>query len=340
MHCLLLVAILVTCASCQVDVENSITTFIEKEWALFKKLYEREYSALEESFRKKIYVNNLKMIHEHNKDAKTGKHTYTLGMNEYGDMLHHEFISVMNGFKKDYNQTRRYTGSYMLTGFNVELPKSVDWRTKGAVTPIKNQGACGSCWSFSTTGSLEGAHFLKTGKLVSLSEQNLVDCSTSYGNDGCNGGLMDQAFQYVKDNGGIDTEEAYPYEGEDDKCRFTKKDIGATDTGFVDVTPHEDEHALKKAVATVGPVSVAIDASSRSFQFYKHGVYNDKECQQESLDHGVLTVGYGTDEETGEDYWIVKNSWGLTWGKDGYILMARNHNNQCGIATQASYPLV
>jgi len=338
MKCLFLIAVLVTCASCQV-IDNTIT-FIEKEWEEFKQLYQREYNVLEETFRKKIYAHNYKWIHDHNKEAANGKHLYTLGMNEYGDMLHHEFISVMNGFKKDYNSTRRYQGSYMLIADHVALPKSVDWRVKGAVTPIKNQGACGSCWSFSTTGSLEGAHFLKTGKLVSLSEQNLVDCSTSYGNDGCNGGLMDQAFQYVKDNGGIDTEESYPYEGEDDKCRFNKTSVGATDTGFVDVVPQEDEHALKKAVATVGPVSVAIDASSRSFQFYKHGVYNDKECQQESLDHGVLVVGYGSDEETGEDYWIVKNSWGTTWGKEGYILMARNHHNQCGIATQASYPLV
>jgi len=337
----LILAILVSCGSCLggLVLDNTID-FIEKEWRVFKKSYEREYSTLEESFRKKIYVNNYKMIHEHNKEAASGKHTYTLGMNEYGDMLHHEFVSVMNGFKKDYNKTRRYQGSYMLTAANVELPKSVDWRTHGAVTDIKNQGACGSCWSFSTTGSLEGAHFLKTGKLISLSEQNLVDCSTSYGNDGCNGGLMDNAFQYVKDNGGIDTEDSYPYEGEDDKCRFTKRDVGATDTGFVDVVPRESEHALKKAVATVGPVSVAIDASSRSFQFYKHGVYNDKQCSPENLDHGVLAVGYGTDADTGEDYWIVKNSWGTTWGHMGYIMMARNHDNQCGIATQASYPLV
>jgi len=339
MKCLLLLTTLVAYAYASGHVLDNTIGFVEKEWHAFKSAYQREYSVLEESFRKKIYVNNYKMIHEHNKEAAKGKHTYTLGMNEYGDMLHHEFISVMNGFKRT-NKTRRYTGSYMLTGFNVELPKSVDWREKGAVTEIKNQGACGSCWSFSTTGSLEGAHFLKTGKLISLSEQNLVDCSTDYGNDGCNGGLMDQAFQYVKDNGGIDTEASYPYEGEDDKCRFSKKNVGATDTGFVDVTPHENEHALKKAVATVGPVSVAIDASSRSFQFYKHGVYNDHQCDEENLDHGVLAVGYGTDEETGEDYWIVKNSWGTTWGKQGFILMARNRNNQCGIATQASYPLV
>lgn len=148
---------------------------------------------------------------------------------------------------------------------------------------------------------------------------------------------MDNAFSYIKDNHGDDTEESYPYEGVDGTCRFKAQNVGATDTGYTDV-PHEDESALKEALATIGPISVAIDAGHQSFQLYESGVYDEPECSSEQLDHGVLAVGYGTEE--GEDYWLIKNSWGPTWGQDGYIKMRRNHNNQCGVATQASYPLV
>ena len=148
---------------------------------------------------------------------------------------------------------------------------------------------------------------------------------------------MDYAFQYIKDNGGIDTENSYPYHAEDERCHFNPNKVGATDKGFVDIE-EGNENALKKAVATVGPVSVAIDASHESFQFYNEGVYHDDDCSSENLDHGVLVVGYGT--EDGKDFWLVKNSWGTAWGQEGYIKMERNANNACGIASSASYPLV
>lgn len=150
---------------------------------------------------------------------------------------------------------------------------------------------------------------------------------------------MDNAFRYIKENRGIDTEQSYPYRAEDEKCLYKPKNSGATDRGFVDIESG-NEDKLKAAVATIGPISVAIDASHESFQLYSEGVYSDSECSSDQLDHGVLVVGYGTDEKTGMDYWLVKNSWGNTWGDEGYIKMARNQENMCGIATQASYPLV
>jgi len=259
-------------------------------------------------------------------------------MNKFGDMTNEEINKQMNGLdlslKDKVNGLDRHT--YRAPA-NVVLPDAVDWRTKGYVTPVKDQGQCGSCWAFSTTGSLEGQHFAKTSQLVSLSEQNLVDCSGKFGNMGCNGGLMDYAFQYIKVNKGIDTETSYPYEAHDDKCRFNAKNVGATDTGFVDIK-RDDENDLQNAIATVGPVSVAIDASQSSFHFYHSGVYNEPMCSSVQLDHGVLAVGY--DSQNGQDYYIVKNSWGTSWGNQGYIWMSRNKNNQCGISTMASYPLV
>ena len=214
---------------------------------------------------------------------------------------------------------------------------SIDWRDKGAVTPVKDQKQCGSCWAFSSTGAIEGQHFLKTKQLVSLSEQNLMDCSVNWGNHGCNGGNQYKAFNYTRDNKGIDTEESYPYEAVDGTCRFSAKSIGATVTGYVCI-PYANESALLEAVTTVGPIAVAIDASRNGFMYYNSGVYYDPLCSTSKLDHAVLVVGYGT--VNGQDYWLVKNSWGYGWGMGGYIKMARNKNNHCGIVTSALYPTV
>ena len=255
-------------------------------------------------------------------------------MNEFGDLENNEFVQIYNGYKMRENSN---SSEVFVADPNHKLAATVDWRDKGYVTKVKNQGQCGSCWAFSTTGSLEGQHFKSTGKLVSLSEQNLVDCSRKYGNEGCQGGLMDSAFKYIKANDGIDTEESYPYRAHNEKCRFKKNDVGATCTGYVDV-PHKDEKALTEACSSVGPISVAIDASHNSFQFYHTGVYHEPKCSSTRLDHGVLVVGYGSEGE--KDYYIVKNSWGGSWGDKGYIKMSRNKNNNCGIATQASYPKV
>jgi cathepsin L len=326
-------AVLALAFSCTLAIDVTL----DKHWNLWKQTNGKIYSSVEETLRRATWEDNLQKVQQHNLKADLGVHTYYLGMNKFADLTVAEFSKMMNGYNATLGGPARLGRKMFKSDPNFQAPDSVDWRTKGYVTAIKDQGQCGSCWAFSSTGSLEGQHFKATGQLVSLSEQNLVDCSTKQGNQGCNGGLMDQAFEYIKENNGIDTETSYPYEARDNTCRFKAADVGATDTGFTDIKS-KDESALQDAVASVGPISVAIDASHASFQLYKSGIYNEVFCSQTRLDHGVLAVGYGTD--SGKDYWLVKNSWGTGWGDSGYIKMTRNKRNQCGIATAASYPTV
>ncbi|XP_046872752.1 procathepsin L-like [Hypomesus transpacificus] len=333
--------LLVVVAAVLVAVSAASLSLEDLEFHTWTLKYGKIYtSPAEEAQRRLTWISNRKLVLVHNMLADQGIKSYYLGMTFFADMENEEYRRLISqGCLGSFNSSAPRRGSTFLphAGGDAELPNSVDWRDKGYVTDVKDQKDCGSCWAFSTTGSLEGQTYRKTQKLVSLSEQQLVDCSGSYGNMGCMGGLMDQAFQYIKANGGLDTEDSYPYEAEDGQCRYKPESIGATCTGFVDITSG-DESALQEAVATIGPVSVAIDAGHSSFQLYESGVYDEPDCSSSELDHGVLAVGYGTDN--GQDYWMVKNSWGLSWGSKGYIMMTRNKQNQCGIATAASYPLV
>lgn len=232
-------------------------------------------------------------------------------MNHFGDMTADEF-KAMNGYRVDLSKRAPASGSESREYDLSDMPKEVDWRTKGAVTEVKNQGQCGSCWAFSTTGSLEGANFIATGKLVSLSEQELVSCSSSEGNYGCQGGLMDNAFKWIEDdNKGIASEDDYPYAsggGAEPKCENYHKNV-ADVASFTDVEANNPA-ALVSALAKQ-PVSIAIEADRSAFQFYSTGVIKKGSCGTK-LDHGVLLVGYGT--EDGTDYWLVKNSWSKGWG--------------------------
>ncbi|KAJ8680058.1 hypothetical protein QAD02_015845 [Eretmocerus hayati] len=314
---------------------------LKPEWQKFKKEHFKTYSSdIEEQLRMNIFMINHKMIAEHNAKYEEGLVTYKLGFNQFADMLAEEFENYYLGVKFT-SEMLQSSGNHSTATFfaptNVEVPEFMDWRKQGAVTSVKDQGRCGSCWAFSTTGSVEGQHFIKTGKLVSLSEQQLVDCSGSYGTNGCDGGLVVPSFEYIRDNEGIDTEESYPYKAEDAKCRFKSANVGAKITGYVKIEKG-DEDDLRTAVATVGPVSVSIHVSE-NFKFYESGIFYDPKCNPDRLNHAVLVVGYGTDEN-GQDYWLVKNSWNETWGDDGYIKMARNEDNHCGIANRASYPTV
>jgi len=276
---------------------------------------------------------NLEFVAAHNEAAANGLHTYTVEMNQFADLTAEEYKATYLGFRFNGNNAAS-NNTKALSG---NAPAAIDWRTKGAVTPVKNQGQCGSCWSFSATGALEGANFIKSGKLVSLSEQELLDCDTV--DSACNGGLMDNAFDFVKGNGGIDSEDDWKYLARQTiffKCtKSHEAKKVATCTGHTDV-PTNDESQLQLAAA-LQPVSIAIEADQPSFQLYKSGVMTGA-CGT-NLDHGVLLVGYGTDN--GQDYWIVKNSWGEGWGEKGYIRLARNvadKAGQCGLTLAASYP--
>jgi cathepsin L len=309
---------------------------LDELWTNYKLKFHKKYDPVEDQYRQRIWESKVNSIQLHNVRADLGLQTYTRGINQFTDWTLAEYRKTVLGFRAPLRTNSSASNDVHYYKYDVtSLPDKLDWRTKGYVTPVKDQGQCGSCWAFSSTGSLEGQNFKKTGKLVSLSEQNLVDCTKSLGNEGCSGGWMNASFIYVAQNHGIDTEESYPYEAEDGDCRFNPATVGGTCTGSQDVTPAGDESALQTAVATIGPISVAIDAGHNSFQSYQSGVYDEPACT-DNVDHGVLVVGYGSDN--GQDYWLVKNSWSTSWGDQGYIKMSRNKDNQCGIASFAVYP--
>jgi hypothetical protein len=318
----------VAAASAQSILSEETYEFLFTKWM---QEHGKEYEADQLFSRYNIFKANLDTIRKHNE----GNSSWTLGMNEFGDLTWEEFrATYIGGVVPQRSPYLRSQNEADLS--HIAAPSSIDWVAKGAVTPVKNQGQCGSCWSFSATGSMEGAHFLKTGTLVSLSEQELVDCSKSFGNNGCEGGLMDYAFEYVIKNAGICTEAGYPYKAVDGTCAKTTctgGDKATTISSYKDVTVG-DENALLQA-ASITPVSIAIEADQSGFQFYSGGVF-DGACGTQ-LDHGVLIAGFGTD--TGKNYWKVKNSWGASWGEAGYIRMIRG-KNICGLTAAASYPIV
>uniref|UniRef100_A0A4W3K4G5 Cathepsin L1-like n=1 Tax=Callorhinchus milii TaxID=7868 RepID=A0A4W3K4G5_CALMI len=310
---------------------------LSEPWLNWKSYHGREYMQKEDSYRRAVWKKNLKTIQLHNLGYSMGKHSFDLAMNQFGDMTTEEFHQLMNGFQQPDTEHLTSTKDVSTRPKSLKLPGSVDWRDKGYVTPVKNQGACGSCWAFSSTGALEGQTFKKTGKLVSLSEQNLVDCSKAEGNSGCGGGWMENAFKYVSDNNGIDSEDGYPYTATDDPCNYNPNYKATNCTNYMFVS-EGNETALAMAVATIGPISIAIDATHQSFQFYHHGVYYEPDCTDYTMSHAVLIVGYG--RKSGKNYWIVKNSYSTSWGDKGYILMSKDKMNNCGIASHAVYPVI
>ena len=290
------------------------------------------------------WYDNDKYIEQHN--AKNL--SYTLGHNKYSGLNITEFRQLMTSpFKQNDNNLR---GNFALLKYpmdnyetlDLSVPSSIDWRTLGAVTPVKDQGQCGSCWSFSVTGAMEGAYKIKTNNLVSFSEQELVDCSLiKYGgpNMGCNGGNMEPTFDWIGKNGGICSGSSYPYISGTTKtagtCQHTCSLVsGSKVTSSIAVKPKSDIDMIN--ALSQHPVSIAIEADQREFQLYSSGIFNSLNCGQ-NLDHGVLLVGYSP------DYYIMKNSWGTSWGESGYMKMARGsqYNNgagQCGLLLEGSFP--
>ena len=290
-----------------------------------------------------IYHENVQKIEVLNKKYEH----LEFEMNEYGDYTSEEFDTHYKGYSKPHFVGRtkscsKYTQKIMeyINNYLHGTDDELDWRTKNAVTSVKNQGQCGSCWSFSAAGAMEGAWALASGNLVDLSEQQLMDCSKSYVNFGCNGGEMDSAFEYAIDTGMcLDSE--VPYTAVSNKCTTSEQNCTKTATfSYCMDVPSENELALQSAV-NLSPVSVAIEADTTVFQFYTSGVLTSEECGT-NLDHGVLVVGYGSDD--GQDYWIVKNSWGEDWGENGYIRIARSSSvddmGVCGIAMMPSFIVV
>lgn len=306
-----------------------------KQWLDFQTTHNKYYKNLDEhNSRFRVFMDNVDKINRHN----ALELSWTMGVTPFADMTAEEFKNHTSCMmpRKTPNPIRTFETS--------DVADSVDWVAQGKVTPVKNQAQCGSCWAFSTTGCVESRTAIATGQLVSLSEQELVDCSQSDGNQGCNGGLMDDGFKYVMQNHGLCSEADYPYVAKTQRlnCRSGKNKCQSRNdpiNSYQDVTS-DDEDQLKAAVSE-GPVSIAIEADQESFQLYKGGVFSGR-CGKR-LDHGVLVVGYGTDN--GEDFWKVKNSWGDKWGEEGYIRLCRNcHKNggagQCGIASQPSFAVV
>ncbi|XP_071325532.1 cathepsin K-like [Trachinotus anak] len=310
---------------------------LDIQWEQWKIRHEQEYDDDdEEHYREDIWKRNMHLIEVHNREAEQGKHSYTLGMNHLGDRTKEE-LCHSRGETTEYLWKEATQDMVYNTNCSLEdLPESIDYREKGMVTSVKDQGSCGSCWAFSAVGALEGQLARTTGQLLDLSPQNLVDCDQE--SKGCGGGDMTRAFEYVQENGGINSEKDYPYVGWDQHCYYQPSAIAAQVKGF-ETIPEGDECALAQALYDVGPLSVTMDTNSEKFWLYKSGVYYNPENKKNHLDHAMLLVGYGETAE-GEKYWIVKNSYGANWGDNGYIRIARDRDNHCGIASEASYPIM
>lgn len=304
------------------------------EWHSFKRKYNYKFETkINESKRMKIFYKNLKEITRHNEGYRIGKCLYEQDVNEYAAMREHEAVAILTGFRERMGNHSHYHESRL---GGAKIPKSIDWRKKGAVVRVKFQGMCPACWAFGALGSFEGAYFRKHNKLIEFSEQNLMDCIRPY-RKMCYTGGFKMTFNYIKTYG-IETEKSYPYIGMKDRCHHKRKNSLLELSHFVQI-PIGNETALTDAIANHGPITVTFSLKI-NLVFYKSGIYYEEICPEVPHQlHCVLAVGYGTDEN-GNDYYILRNSWSVDWGDRGYFKMARNRGNMCGIADRAFYPVL
>ncbi|XP_019368054.1 PREDICTED: digestive cysteine proteinase 1-like isoform X2 [Gavialis gangeticus] len=299
----------------------------------YQEKFGKRYSGERElEHRKHAFIHNMRYVHSKNR----ANLPYKLALNHLADRTPEEMAVLRGRLKSGARNNGHPFPAHRYR--RLILPESLDWRLYGAVTPVKDQAVCGSCWSFATTGALEGALFLQTGELTPLSQQALIDCSWGFGNHACDGGEEWQAYEWIMKHGIASTESYGPYLGQNGYCHSNQSEPVAKVAGYLNVAAG-NATALKAALYKHGPVAVNIDASHKSFAFYSSGVYYEPACGNElnELDHAVLAVGYGVLQ--GESYWLIKNSWSTYWGNDGYILMAMRDNN-CGVATAATYPFL
>ncbi|CAO2837285.1 unnamed protein product [Amaranthus hypochondriacus] len=298
--------------------------------------YGRTYKDLvEKEKRFNIFKENVERIEEFNRKALSNHRLYTFEVNGFADLTEEEFKAIHTGsISLSSIELSKISTNFMHENVTA-IPQSLDWYQKGAVTPIKNQESCGCCWAFATVAAVEGLNKIKTGNLISLSEQDLLDCDTNY-DHGCDGGgNMIYAFTFILHNNGILTESAYPYKGVQGKCMETSLRYGSQKVRINDyqLVPSNDENALLQAVSQQ-PVAVRVDSSG--LRSYKGGVYDGQGCGN-TLNHEITIIGYGTDQN-GVDYWLAKNQWGTTWGENGFARLQRGLN-VCGLAIQPAYPI-
>ncbi|CAG9759453.1 unnamed protein product [Ceutorhynchus assimilis] len=320
--------------SCQFVFRNRLADdkVIDEDWNEFKEKFNKSYSDHHDAFRKEAWLANVKKIKTHNEEAKKGLHSYFLNDNNLADLSHQTYLQKMVKLTKS---RHRKIDSEVVGDFYHKfhkIPEEINWIEKGFVTPAYNQKDCGSCYAFSIAGMLQAQIFKQTEKLVPLSSQQLVDCSSKNGNYGCSGGSLRNTLRYLENTGGLMAYSDYPYIATQGKCHF-KKDLAIVNITSWAVLPPRDEKALEAAVATVGPIAVSINAALHTFQFYHKGLYDDPGCTSLSVNHAMLLVGYT------KDAWILKNWWGKHWGEQGYMRL-RRHKNRCGVSNYAAYALV